>query len=95
MLEMTHSGAEHSDAALICLLDRILVAYASARLYDSLHAVLCRKGHSVVEWEETVRTEYESLSLDVLTDFSESRRSLFECYLGRTHTIHLTGTEAL
>ncbi len=60
MLEMTHSGAEHSDAALICLLDRILVAYASARLYNSLHAVLCRKGHSVVEWEETVRTEYEA-----------------------------------
>ena len=54
MLEVAHSCAEHCDAALVCLLYRIFVTNASARLYDSLHAILRSEGYSIIEWEETV-----------------------------------------
>ena len=54
MLEVTHSCAEHCDAALVRLLHRIFVTDTSAWLNDSLHAVFCRKGHGIVEWEESV-----------------------------------------
>ena len=54
MLEVTHSGAEHCDAALVRLLHRILIANAAARLNDSLNAILSCEGHSIIEWEESV-----------------------------------------
>ena len=54
VLEMSHACAEHCNAALIGLLDRILVTDASARLNDSLDSVFCCEGYSIIEWEETV-----------------------------------------
>lgn len=54
MLEMTHTGAEHRDAALIGLLHGVFIAYASAWLHDSLHTVFRCESHGVVEREESV-----------------------------------------
>ena len=51
---MTHSGAEHCDAALVSLLDRILVADASAWLDNGLYAIFRSESDCVVEWEESV-----------------------------------------
>ena len=91
MFEVAHSCAEHCDAALICLLYRILVTNASSWLNDCLYAIFSSKGHSVIEWEESVRSENESLCLDVLASFCKSCLSLLKSDLCRTDTVHLTG----
>ena len=61
MLKVTHSGAEHCYAALVRLLDRVLVANASARLDDCLHAILGCEGHCIVKWEESIRAKNDGL----------------------------------
>ena len=85
MLEVAHSGAEHCDAALVGLLYRILVAYATARLYDCSYAILCSQSYGVIEGEETVRSQYQALC-------KACSLCLLESNLGRTYAVHLACT---
>ena len=57
VLEVTHTSANHSNATFVGLLDRIFVANTSTRLNDSCYAILRSQCYSVIEWEETVRSQ--------------------------------------
>ena len=54
VLKMTHTGAEHRDTLLVCLLHRVLITHTTAWLNDSLHAILGSHSYRIIKWEETV-----------------------------------------
>lgn len=95
MFEMTLTGKEHGDTLLVGKLYRIFVTDTSARLNDSLDAVLGSKSHTVIEREETVRSEHKSLCHNVFTLFLQCILSLFQSDFSRTDTIHLACTDAI
>ena len=61
MLEVPLTGEYHGDTLLVGLPDRILVADRTAGLHDRRHAVFGGQRHTVVEREETVRRQHETL----------------------------------
>ena len=95
MFEVTLTGKEHGDTLLIGKLYGILVTDTSARLDDSLDAVLGSKSHTVIEREETVRSEHKPLCHNVFALFLQCILSLFQSDFSRTDTVHLACTDAI
>ena len=58
MLKMAHTGKQHGDAAFVGLDDRIIVAYAAARLDNGFHSVFRCRSDTVIEREETVGRQH-------------------------------------
>ena len=71
MFEMSDSGHQHGDAALVGLRHCVRVADASARLNDGSNSVLRCERHGVVERQETVGSEHEPLGVAGLSRLLE------------------------
>lgn len=54
VFEVTHASAYHSHATFVSLLDRIFIANATTRLYNSCYTILSSQCYGIIEWEETV-----------------------------------------
>ena len=87
MLKMPLAGEHTRNAFLVGLADRIFVADRSAGLHDRRHAVFGGQRHAVVEGEETVRCQHQTLG-----DACGMR--LFQGDLRRADAVHLPGADA-
>ena len=84
---MALAGETHGNALLVGLADRILVTHRAARLHDGRHAVLGGQRHAVVEGEEAVRRQHDTLR-------HTGGTRLIQRQFGRTDAVHLSGADA-
>ena len=82
MLKMAHTGKQHGDAAFVGLDDRIIVAYAAARLDNGFHSVFRCRSDTVIEREETVGRQHKACLADIFTFFLISSLRLFQGNFG-------------
>ena len=87
MFEVACASHEHADAEFVGFDYAVVVADTAARLNDSGYTILSCQSHSIIKWQEAVRSEDKTFGHTCCVGLLHSN-------LGTTYAVHLTCTYA-